>query len=64
MHEFPKLVPVLTGGLPKKALEARTAVVARQVLGQQLAGVLNEPEHRRVIHWHLPLDPRGRGSTL
>eukprot|EP00969_Alexandrium_andersonii_P178694 7900743-Alexandrium_andersonii.AAC.1 len=46
-HELPKFAPVLTGGLPKKALEARTAVMTHQVLRQQLAGVLNEPEHRR-----------------
>eukprot|EP00969_Alexandrium_andersonii_P042458 1862940-Alexandrium_andersonii.AAC.1 len=29
-HELSKLVPALTGGLPEKALEARTAVVAVQ----------------------------------
>eukprot|EP00969_Alexandrium_andersonii_P011051 480537-Alexandrium_andersonii.AAC.1 len=32
--------------------------MAHQVLGQQLPGMLYKPEHTRVIHRHLPLDPR------
>eukprot|EP00969_Alexandrium_andersonii_P164268 7260239-Alexandrium_andersonii.AAC.1 len=54
MHEFPKLVPVITGGRPEQAFEARTAVMAHQVLGQQLAGMLDEPGRSRVIHRHPP----------
>eukprot|EP00969_Alexandrium_andersonii_P353378 15439753-Alexandrium_andersonii.AAC.1 len=58
MHELPELVPIRSGGLAEKALEARTAVMARRVLRQQLAGMLDEPEHRRAIRSRLPLDPR------
>eukprot|EP00969_Alexandrium_andersonii_P348738 15419900-Alexandrium_andersonii.AAC.1 len=41
----PNSYPSSQEGLPKKALEARKAVVAHQVLCQQLASTLNQPEH-------------------
>eukprot|EP00969_Alexandrium_andersonii_P181332 8012163-Alexandrium_andersonii.AAC.1 len=52
------------GGLAEKALEARAAIVARQVLRQQLAGTLDEPEHCRGAHKHLPLCPRLKLSLI
>eukprot|EP00969_Alexandrium_andersonii_P339532 15008633-Alexandrium_andersonii.AAC.1 len=55
---YPTGAPCSTRARRTQALEARAAVVPDQVLRQQLAGVLEQPEHRRVAHGHLPLDPR------
>ena len=57
VHGLAELVAVLPARLAEEALERRTAVVADQVLGQQLGSVLHQPEHEGVVHGHLPLDP-------
>eukprot|EP00969_Alexandrium_andersonii_P158533 7004019-Alexandrium_andersonii.AAC.1 len=47
VYKLAELVPVLAGGLAEEALKARTAVVAHQALRQQLASMLDQPEHCR-----------------
>eukprot|EP00969_Alexandrium_andersonii_P247468 10935573-Alexandrium_andersonii.AAC.1 len=51
-----RLIPIVPTGLSEQPLERGSAILANQVLGEELPGMLYQPEHSRVVHWDLPLD--------
>eukprot|EP00969_Alexandrium_andersonii_P252207 11147207-Alexandrium_andersonii.AAC.1 len=52
-----ELIAVATARLANKPLECCPATVAHQMLGEELPGMLYEPERDRVVYRDLPLDP-------
>eukprot|EP00969_Alexandrium_andersonii_P264554 11692961-Alexandrium_andersonii.AAC.1 len=48
MHLLAEIVPVVPAGFSEKPLKRSPAVVANEVLGEELPGMLYEPEHYRV----------------
>eukprot|EP00969_Alexandrium_andersonii_P053613 2358570-Alexandrium_andersonii.AAC.1 len=56
-HLLAELVTVAPAGLAKEPLEICPAVVAREVLREELSGMLHQPEHGRMVYRDLPLDP-------
>eukprot|EP00969_Alexandrium_andersonii_P119423 5279922-Alexandrium_andersonii.AAC.1 len=50
MHLLTELVAIIAAGLTEKPLERRPAVVAREVLREELSGTLSEPEHDRMLY--------------
>eukprot|EP00969_Alexandrium_andersonii_P230105 10162461-Alexandrium_andersonii.AAC.1 len=58
-HLLAELVAVVAARLAEKPLERCPAVVAHEVLCEELPGVLGKPEHDWVVHWDIPLVPLG-----
>eukprot|EP00969_Alexandrium_andersonii_P154275 6819987-Alexandrium_andersonii.AAC.2 len=56
MHLLTELVAIAPTGLTKKPLERCPAVVAHEVLREELSGTLRQPEHD-VVYRDLPLGP-------
>eukprot|EP00969_Alexandrium_andersonii_P223847 9886093-Alexandrium_andersonii.AAC.1 len=64
MHLLAELVAVATARRPEEPLESRAAVVAHEVLREELTGMLSEPERDRTVHWDPPPGPAPEAPAL
>eukprot|EP00969_Alexandrium_andersonii_P034829 1523852-Alexandrium_andersonii.AAC.1 len=56
-HLLAELIAIAAARLAEKPLERCPAVMAHEVPCGELPGMLDEPEHDRVVYWEPPLDP-------